>query len=129
VEGKISRRSGGFPINECPGQSLRGFTNIHTRQGVVVSVISLNEHARYCSTAVVDVFKSSDVILIEIGARLHLDEEGGDLSGIGEAMPLADGDVGRLVLGEEARYVTFGDSECAFHHHPVLRSVVVALER
>jgi hypothetical protein len=38
---------------------------------------------------VVDVLKSSDVILIEIGTRLNFNEEGGDLAGVREAMPLA----------------------------------------
>ena len=61
------------------------------------------------SVPVVDVLKSGDVVLVEIGARLHLDEEGWDLAGIGEAVLLADGDVGRLVLGEEARFLTLGD--------------------
>jgi hypothetical protein len=30
---------------------------------------------------------SDDIVLVEIGAGLNLDEEGRDLAGIGEAMP------------------------------------------
>jgi hypothetical protein len=50
------------------------------------------------SFPVVDVLKPGDVVLIKIGPRLHLDKEGWDLTRVGEAMLLANGDVGRLVL-------------------------------
>lgn len=45
------------------------------------------------SIPVVDVFKPSDVVFLEVGARLNLNEQGGDLARVSEAVLLADGDV------------------------------------
>ena len=44
-------------------------------------------------------------------------------------MLLANGDVRRLVLGKEARCVALRHRERPPHHHPMLGSVVVALQR
>ena len=75
----------------------------------------------------VNVLEASDIILPEIGARLHFDEEGWDFAGVRQPVSLADGDVRRLVLGKKARDVALGYRERTPYHHPVLRSVIVAL--
>ena len=49
----------------------------------------------------IDVVVPDDVVFVEIGARLNLNEKGGDLAWISQTVPLADGDVGRLVLAQK----------------------------
>ena len=77
----------------------------------------------------VDVRKSRYVVFVEVGSRLHLYQESWNFSGVREAMPLPDGDVSGLILGQQAPCIALGDLKSALHNHPMFRSVVVALER
>src|SRR5262245_49585078 len=70
----------------------------------------------------IDVVISDDIVLIEIGPRLDLDEEGRDLTRVGEAMLLADRDIGGLVLAQHLDLVAPRDLECAADHDPMLRT-------
>src|SRR6476620_7374863 len=66
----------------------------------------------------VDVVEPNDVVLVEIG---------GNLAGIGESMLFADRDVGRLVLAQHRHVSAARHLDRSGHHHPMLRSVMVAL--
>ena len=61
----------------------------------------------------INVLEPDDVVLIEIGARLDLDQEGRIFARIGEAMLLADRDVGGLILAQEFDVLALGDLEGA----------------
>jgi len=64
----------------------------------LVRIYWLRDFILLVGTTPVDVVIPDDVILIEIGSRLDFDEEGRNLAWIGQAMLLADRDIGRLVL-------------------------------
>src|SRR6478672_1528038 len=68
----------------------------------------------------INILEPDDIVLTEIGTGLDLDEKSRDLSRVGEAMLLPDGDVGRLVLAQQFCFLPFGDLECPSDHHPVL---------
>ena len=70
---------------------------------------------------------SHDVVLIEIGPRLNLDEEGRNLTEIGEPMSAANRNVSRLVLAQQLDVVALGDLKRAGYHDPMLGPVIVAL--
>src|ERR1700674_1903416 len=90
---------------------------------------SLVSGALLVGAALIDVVEPDDIVLVEIGPRLDLDEEGRDLAGIGEAVLLADGDIGGFVLAQHRHLL----AACHLHrpgdHDPMLRTVMVALQR
>jgi len=57
----------------------------------------------FASSAVsaVNVLEPDDIVFIQITSRLDLDQEGRDLARIGEAMPRAERNIGRLVFAEQ----------------------------
>src|SRR5438477_7595092 len=108
-------------------RAMRG-TSRRTRQAVAVSTATAKEFwtciARF-SVPPVGVLEAHDVVLAEIGARLHLDEMERDLAGILQPVADAERNIGRLVLVEQ-------DLLAAPHHlggarddDPVLGAVMV----
>src|SRR3990172_7776299 len=79
--------------------------------------------------APIDVVEPDDIVLVEIGPRLNLDEKGRGLARIGEPMLLADGDVSRLVLAQHLDVLAARHLQRPGDDHPMLRPVVVALQR
>src|SRR5690349_13939240 len=79
--------------------------------------------------APVAVFEALDVVLAEIAARLHLDDEERHLARVLEPVPGSDGDVGGLVLVQEQRVVAARDLGAARDHHPVLGALAMQLQR
>src|SRR4029078_3971120 len=82
---------------------------------------------RRASISVVDVLKSGDVVFVKVCARLHLDKEGWNFARVGEAVLLADSDIGRLILGEETGFCSLCHLEGALDHDPMFGAVVMAL--
>lgn len=80
------------------------------------------------SAAAVGVIEASDVVLAEIGAGLHLDDFQGNLAGIFQAVPRADGNEGGLVLGDQESLVSPRHARRAAHDDPVLRAMMVHLQ-
>jgi hypothetical protein len=56
----------------------------------------------------VPILKTHDVALVEAAAGLHLDDLARDHPGLGQAVGLADRDVGGLVLGEQDGLIAEG---------------------
>src|SRR6201993_4078353 len=79
--------------------------------------------------ASVSVLEAHDVVLPEVGARLHLDDLEHDGARILDAVLHADRDIGRLVLLEEEHFLAPRDARRARHHDPMLGAVMMQLER
>ena len=77
--------------------------------------------------AAIDIVEPDDVVLAEIGARLHLDQKGRRLTRIGKAMLLADGDIGGLILAQDLDRLAARYLQRSAHHHPMFGPVTVAL--
>src|SRR5579872_2739310 len=77
----------------------------------------------------VTIIESHDVILAEVGARLHLDDVQRNHPRILDAVLHADRNVGRLVLLQEENLVAAGDTRRAGNHDPVLGTVMMHLQR
>jgi hypothetical protein len=75
----------------------------------------------------IGVFQAHDIVFAQIAARLDLDHFKLRDPGVVQAVDLADGDVGGLVLTEQKDLLALGDLGAAFDHDPVLRAVVVLL--
>lgn len=75
----------------------------------------------------INILKPDDVIFIKIRARLNLDKEGWDFARIGESVFFTYGDVGRLIFGKQAGFLSLRHLKCSLHHDPMLRPVVMAL--
>src|SRR5688572_26497433 len=78
--------------------------------------------------AAVGVFETDDVVLAKIAAGLHLDDLERNLARVGQAVDLAEGNVGALVLAEDADLVAVRDLGRAADDDPVLGPVVVLLQ-
>src|SRR5262249_24121356 len=78
--------------------------------------------------AAVRVLEADDVVLAEVAARLHLDDLEVYLAGVGQAVRLAQRDVGALVLAEQDLLVAAGHLGGAGDDDPVLRAVVMHLQ-
>jgi hypothetical protein len=76
----------------------------------------------------VGVFEAHDVVFAQVAARLHLDDLQRHLARVGQAVHLAQRDVGALVLGQQDDLVAVGDLGRAADHDPVLGAVVVHLQ-
>src|SRR5262249_29336142 len=77
----------------------------------------------------VDVVETYDVAVAEVAADLHLDQLERNLAGIGEPMNAADRDIDRLVFVHDAHVAAERDLGRSFHHHPMLRSMKMLLQR
>ena len=84
---------------------------------------------RYRLRSAVSVLEADDVVLAEIGARLHLDEVERDLAGIFEAVARAERNVGRLVLVQDQLLIALGHLGGAGDDDPVLGAMVMHLQR
>src|SRR6266545_1389436 len=97
----------------------------------------ISEH-RYVGTArrnhglslpPIAVFKPHDVVLAQVAPRLDFYEEKRDLPHVFESMLGLDRDMGGLVFGQKLYLVASCHPRGARHHHPVLRPVVMHLQR
>src|SRR5215469_11312317 len=79
--------------------------------------------------AAVAILEAHDVVLAEIGARLHLDDLECNGARILDAVLHPDRDVSRLVLLEEKHLLAAGDTRRAGDDDPMLGAVVMQLER
>src|SRR5205807_1843577 len=80
------------------------------------------------SLAPIAVLESHDIVLAEIGTRLHLDDLERHGTGVLDAVLHPDRDVGRLALLEEKNLVSAGHASGAGDHHPVLGAVMMQLQ-
>src|SRR5579863_6888130 len=84
---------------------------------------------RLRALAAVTVLEAHDVVLAQVRPRLHLD----DLEHYGARILYtvlhADRDIGRLILLEQEHLLAARDACGARHHHPVLGTVMVQLQR
>src|SRR5258707_6610159 len=76
-------------------QAVAGSTGTAKEFWICISLGSLG------SFPAVSVLEAHDVVLAEIGARLHLDEMKGNFPRILQPVPRAERDIGRLVLVQE----------------------------
>ena len=79
-------------------------------------------------TTSVDVIISDDVILAQVGACLHLYQNHVDLAGVFQPVNRAQGNVDRLVFGNQAHIGIDGHFCSTFHHDPMFGAVVMALQ-
>jgi hypothetical protein len=56
-----------------------------------------------------NIFEPHNIIFVEIGTRLNLDEESWNFARIRKSMFFADGNVGGLVFGEQLGFLAFDD--------------------
>src|SRR5438876_8710102 len=80
------------------------------------------------SLASVAILEAHDIILAEIGARLHFDDLERHGTGVLDAVLHAHRDIGRLVLLEEKDFVSAGHARGAGDDHPVLGPVMMQLQ-
>src|SRR2546428_1609361 len=125
-----TRPGNAFEICSIPGSSTAAFcentsgcSEIATRPA---RCIKLSPGFR---PATVAVFEAHDVILPQIATRLDFDEVERFLSRIFEAMLGADRDIRGFVLREEHDFLAARHFRGARHHHPVLRAILVHLQR
>src|ERR1044072_818172 len=76
------------------------------------------------SNAVVDVFDADDVVLAEIGPRLHLDQVKRHLSRVLEPVRAAERHEDRLVLTQQDGFVVARHQRRAVDDDPVLGAVI-----
>ena len=81
------------------------------------------------SRALIIILDADDVILAEIAAGLDLDQFQQDLAGIFQPVHRADRDIDRLVLVHGLDQLVDGHPRRAAHHDPVLRAMVMFLQR
>jgi hypothetical protein len=79
-----------------------------------------------CSTILV--VEANDIILAEITADLNFDQFEGYLAGVSETMNAADRDICRLVLVDDADFVSNLNLGRTSDHHPVLGTMKVLLQ-
>lgn len=76
----------------------------------------------------VPVVEPHDIILPQVGTRLHFDDVQRYLPGILDAVLLADGDIGGLVFLQQEHSVSASDTRCAGDHDPVFGTVMMQLQ-
>src|SRR5215472_11899590 len=74
------------------------------------------------------VLEADDVVLAEIGTRLHFDHMQRDFAGVFQPVRGTERDIGRLVFGEDDLFLAAADLGGALHDHPVLGAVMVHLQ-
>ena len=74
------------------------------------------------------IFNSDDVILTQIPTRLHFDNFQRNCARVCESVNFPRSDVGGLVFVQRELFIAIDDSSIAFHHNPVLCSVLVLLK-
>src|SRR5882672_7403769 len=77
----------------------------------------------------VAILVANDVVFPEIAAGLNLDQKQGGLPRVLETVLRADRDVGGLVFREQLDFLVARNPRGARHHDPVLRPVVMHLQR
>ena len=76
----------------------------------------------------VNIGKTHNVVLAQVGPRLYFDKHQRNNTGIFEPMLCANGDIGRLVFCKQPHNIAVGNLCRAAHHNPVLGAVVVHLQ-
>src|SRR5688572_14163036 len=77
----------------------------------------------------VRILEADDIVLAEVGARLHFNQLERHLAGILEPVARAEWNVGRLVFGKQERFLAARDLGSAYHDDPVLGAMVMHLQR
>ncbi|MOA06984.1 hypothetical protein D3C78_1266560 [compost metagenome] len=75
------------------------------------------------------VFQTYNIVLTQIGSRLHLNELERDDARILKSMNLTYWYVGRLIFSDQVGFFTIGNPRSPAHHDPMLRTVVMQLNR
>ena len=76
----------------------------------------------------VHVLEAHDVVLAQISARLHFDDFQRQRARVFQAMLHADGNLSRLILGEQKSLSAARHLGRAAHHYPMLGAVVMHLQ-
>ena len=76
----------------------------------------------------IGIIKADDVILTQVRARLNFDDLQRLIPPIAESMLVPWRDVGGFVFFQRKITLTMGDLRLAFHHHPVLGTMLVHLQ-
>ena len=77
----------------------------------------------------IDIFKTDNIVLTQVGTGLHFDHFEWHAARILEAVPGADGDVGGFIFGDQIAFVIPRDTGGAAHDNPVFRAVMMHLQR
>ena len=76
----------------------------------------------------VNIGKTHNVVLAQVGPRLYFNKYQWDNTGIFEPMHCANGDIGRLVFCKHPYNIAIGHLCRATHHNPVFGAVMVDLQ-
>jgi len=77
----------------------------------------------------VSIFKPHDVVFTQITTRLHFDNFQWNFSRVSEAVGLTQWNIGALVFRKDHDLVTIGNLSGTTYNNPMLRAVVVHLQR
>lgn len=77
----------------------------------------------------INILDPNDIVLAEIGTRLHLDQVERHLPGILQPMHAAKRDENRLILAEKNFLVIASDNGSSVDDHPMFSAVIVFLKR
>src|SRR5471032_3503661 len=75
------------------------------------------------------VVESDNVVFAEVGPRLHFNNFKRHATGILKAVTHAERDIGRFVFAQQKFFFSARDERCAADDDPVLRTVVMHLQR
>src|SRR3954451_19651595 len=89
---------------------------------------ALVRHGRLTRTAIL-VVEPDDVVFAQIGAGLHLDDLKRNATRVLETMRYTVWDIRRLVFAKQEFFFSACDERGAAHHDPVLRAVMMHLQR
>ena len=78
-----------------------------------------------CAASIVDIVETDNIIFTQIASRLHFNDLEVKHAGILQSMRRANGDIGRLVFGQQDHTIIDGNPGGAGHHDPVFGSMVV----
>src|SRR5712691_9101056 len=79
--------------------------------------------------AFISVLESNYIVLAQVAPRLNFYEEQRHLSHVFESMLGSDRDIGGFIFGQKLHLITSRHARSARYHHPVLRPVMMHLQR
>ena len=82
-------------------------------------------HQHLFRRAIVHVVTADDIVFAEVDAELYFDDFQRHFAGIFEPVPYSGGDVEGLILANEFVLFAAGNQRRSFHHHPMLRTMMV----
>src|SRR5690349_10742119 len=77
----------------------------------------------------ITIFEAHDVILTQVGARLHFNDVQRNLARVFDAVLGAQGNVGGLIFLQQESLLPSRNPRCARHHYPMLGTVMMELQR